>query len=78
MEVLATPLCSVFACMTVEDGKKALTMNLTKGGDESMGILHEPSWALGVSNCTFILELSWPMGRRFLILQGKLNCEWTG
>ena len=50
MEVLATPLCSVFACMTVKDGEKTLTVNFIEGGDESMRIFHESSWTLSMGD----------------------------
>lgn len=61
MEVLATPLCSVFTCVTVKDGEKTLAMNLIERGNKSMGIFHESSWTLSVSDCTCILEIFWPI-----------------
>lgn len=61
MEVLSTPFCSVFTCVAVKDGKKALPVNLIEGGDESVRIFHESSWSLSVSDCTCILEVLWKM-----------------
>lgn len=68
MEMLATPLCSVFACMTVKDGKESLPVNLIERGNEGMGILHESSRALVMSDCACILEVLRPA--QGWILQG--------
>jgi len=61
MEVLTTPLCSVFARVTVKDGEKPLSVDLVERSDESMGIFHESSWALSMSDCTRILDILGPM-----------------
>lgn len=73
MEVLTTPLCSVFTCVTVKDGKKPLSMNLIEGGNESMGIFHKSSWTLSVGNCTRILEMFWPVRGRIRLAVIKLG-----
>ena len=61
MKVLTAPLCSVFARMTVEDGKKPLSVDSVEWSDESMRIFHESPWTLSMSDCTRILGILWPM-----------------
>jgi len=82
MEMLATPFCSVFTSMTVKDGKESLPVNLIERGNEGMRIFHEPSRALGMSNCTCILEILRPAQgwiRLAIIELGDLDdTDWGG
>ena len=61
MEVLTTPLRSVFTPIAVKDGKKTLPMDLVEWSDESMRIFHKSPWTLGMSDCTRILGVLGPM-----------------
>lgn len=46
VEVEATPLRGILACMTIEDGKEALATHTRKIVDEGMRVLHRPALAL--------------------------------
>ena len=61
MEVLTTPLCSVFARMTVKDGKKPLSVDLVEWGNEGMRIFHESSWTLSMGDRARILDILGPI-----------------
>ena len=48
MEMLSTPLCSVFARVTVEYSEVPLAPNAGEVDDERIGVLHRPPLALVV------------------------------
>ena len=72
MKVLATPLCSVFTRMTVEDGEKALAVNLIERSNKSMRIFHESPWALSMGYCARILRVLGPVRGRILRAGGLI------
>ena len=45
MEVLATPLCCVLACMTIEDSEITLATDICKVYDKRVRVLHRTALA---------------------------------
>ena len=61
VEVLTTPLCSMFTRVAVKDGKKTLPVHFVERSNKSMRIFHEPPRTLSMSDCTRIFGVLGPM-----------------